>query len=72
MLILGRRTGEKVVLTIPPSPVAQVVTVTMAGIRGRSQGRIGFEATAGVRIDREEVHRRLVANGELPAVPGAA
>jgi carbon storage regulator len=52
MLILTRRVGEKLI-------IGEDVTVTISGVRG-SQVRIGIEAPRDVRVNREEIHQRIL------------
>ncbi|HEY5774680.1 MAG TPA: carbon storage regulator CsrA [Xanthomonadales bacterium] len=52
MLILTRRTGEKLV-------IGENVTVTVLGIKG-NQIRIGIEAPRDVSVNREEIYQRIL------------
>ncbi len=57
MLVLSRNTQEKVVLWAQGT---RVVVQVLAVEGGRV--RLGFEAPAAVRIDREEIDRRKAAD----------
>lgn len=61
MLILTRRTGEKLV-------IGENVTVTVLGIKG-NQIRIGIEAPRDVSVNREEIYQRIL--NEKKALNGA-
>lgn len=61
MLILTRRVGETVM-------IGNDITVTILGVKG-NQVRVGVNAPKEVRVDREEVRERIVA--EERAVGGA-
>lgn len=52
MLVLTRRVGEKLI-------IGENVTVTMLGVKG-TQVRIGIDAPRDVRVDREEIHQRIL------------
>jgi len=52
MLILTRRIGEKLI-------IGDNVTVTVLGVKG-AQVRIGIEAPRDVKVNREEVHQRIL------------
>ena len=52
MLILTRRTGEKLI-------IGEDVTVTMLGVKGR-QVRIGIDAPRDVEVHREEISQRIL------------
>lgn len=52
MLILSRRIGEKLI-------IGENVTVTILAVKG-NQVRIGIDAPRDVRVDREEIHQRIV------------
>lgn len=52
MLILSRRIGEKLI-------IGENVTVTILAVKG-NQVRIGIDAPRDVRVDREEVHQRIL------------
>ena len=53
MLILARRAGETLV-------IGDDVTVTVLGVKG-NQVRIGVNAPKDVRVDREEIRKRIDA-----------
>jgi carbon storage regulator len=52
MLILTRRIGEKLI-------IGENVTVSVLGVKGH-QVRIGIEAPRDVRVNREEIHQRIL------------
>ena len=56
MLILSRRIGEKLI-------IGDNVTVTILAVKG-NQVRIGIEAPRNVRVDREEIHERILKEEE--------
>lgn len=60
MLVLTRRPHEKVFLTMPDGTLIKVSLVEI----DRTKARIGFEANLDVLIDREEVYRFKVTNGQ--------
>jgi carbon storage regulator len=51
MLVLTRKIGEEIIID-------GRIRLTVTGIKG-DRVRIGIEAPLEVRVDREEVHRRL-------------
>lgn len=65
MLILTRRVGETLYITISHEELKKmvesgsgvVITSTVLGVKG-NQVRLGTNAPSGVGIDREEVHER--------------
>ena len=61
MLVLSRKIGEEIIID-------GRIRVTVTGIKG-DKARIGIDAPPDVRVDREEVHRRLCefAEPELSA-----
>ena len=56
MLILSRRISEKLI-------IGENVTVTILAVKG-NQVRIGIDAPRDVRVDREEVHQRIMQEEE--------
>jgi len=56
VLILSRRIGEKLI-------IGDNVTVTILAVKG-NQVRIGIEAPRNVRVDREEIHERIMKEEE--------
>jgi carbon storage regulator len=61
MLVLTRKIGEHIIID-------GCIRVTLTGIRG-GKVKIGIDAPPDVRVDREEIHRRLCefAEPELTA-----
>jgi carbon storage regulator len=61
MLVLSRKEGERLILS-------NGVTIVVVKL-GKHVARIGIDAPADVRIDREEVHllRKDKAEGQKPA-----
>lgn len=57
MLVLGRKPGEFVKLTVPPSTEETVIHVLYAEHRTET-GRIGFEAPQRVRIVRDDARHQ--------------
>ena len=56
MLILSRRIDEKLI-------IGENVTVTILAVKG-NQVRIGIDAPRDVRVDREEIHQRILEEEE--------
>lgn len=52
MLILTRRTGEKLI-------IGENVTVTVLSVKG-NQIRIGIEAPRDISVNREEIYQRIM------------
>lgn len=52
MLVLGRKTGESVVLELPDG---SEIEVSVIEINGRGQVRLGFDAADDVIISRSEL-----------------
>ena len=52
MLLLTRKTGEKII-------IGDNVTVTVLGVKG-NQVRIGIEAPRDVTVNREEIYQRIL------------
>ena len=52
MLILSRRLGEKLI-------IGDDVIVTILGVKG-CQVRIGIDAPSDVRVNREEIYKRIL------------
>jgi sRNA-binding carbon storage regulator CsrA len=58
MFILGRRVGERIIITVPPSSVPREISVRLI-CGGPEKAKLGFEADRNgemIRIDREEIH----------------
>jgi len=55
MLILSRKLGESIIITIPPSTETRNIKLTYVGERGISI-RLGFEASKDIIILREELY----------------
>lgn len=60
MLVLARRLGERVVVTMPDGRLVRVLLVDV----DRGKVRLGFDAPPDVLVDREEVHARREAAKE--------
>jgi carbon storage regulator len=56
MLVLTRRVGEKLV-------IGDNVTVSVLGLKGH-QVRIGIDAPRDVKVNREEIHQRILKKKE--------
>ena len=54
MLVLSRKIGEGVVITVPPSTETRTIRVSLADILGR-RGSFGVEAERDIRIHRDEL-----------------
>jgi carbon storage regulator len=64
MLVLTRTIGQEIIID-------GTIRVTISSIKG-DRVRIGISAPANVRVDREEVHRRLQEFAEsAPIVAGS-
>jgi len=61
MLILTRNVGKAII-------IGGNIRVTIAGLQG-NQVRLGIVAPQGVIIDREEIHQRRVAEGNVQQAP---
>jgi carbon storage regulator len=61
MLILTRNVGKAII-------IGGNIRVTIAGLQG-NQVRLGIVAPQGVIIDREEIHQRRVAEGNVQEPP---
>jgi carbon storage regulator len=60
MLVLTRKVGEEIVID-------ESIRITVTAIKG-GQVRIGITAPPDVRVNREEVHRRLCQDSHAEAV----
>lgn len=56
MLVLSRKVGERIVVG------DGLITITLVHL-GHDKCRIGIEAPKEMRVDREEVHEKVVAEG---------
>lgn len=75
MLVLSRKTGEFLTLTIPPTDVALTVSMLITCVRG-DRVQIGFEAPLAVSIVRNEkltdpVDTRPMYQRQRKAMPAA-
>ena len=64
MLVLSRKSGEEIIMKIPPCDVEQVVTVRVVEVRG-DKTRLGIEAEGWVKVHRKEV-QDAIDRGEVP------
>ncbi len=64
MLVLTRKVQEAVVVG-GTAGIERVLKVTVLEISG-GKVRLGFEADAGVPVNREEVLERILSNGPRP------
>jgi sRNA-binding carbon storage regulator CsrA len=55
-LILTRRVGESITITVPPSDKPTTVEVFLSEIKQKSRARLGFSAAKEVVIMRSEVN----------------
>lgn len=62
MLVLSRKKSERIVITVPPSGVAQTVEVLVIEIRG-DKVRLGAHADRSVIIHRKEVQDAISNEG---------
>jgi len=56
LLILTRKEGQQI-------RIGDDIVITLLGVRG-NQYKIGIDAPRHVSVDREEIHRMKVANGQ--------
>jgi sRNA-binding carbon storage regulator CsrA len=63
MLILSMRTGDDVIITVPPGYRGGELVVTFLGLSA-GHPRIGFTADKSIVIDREKVHKRKIAEAK--------
>jgi carbon storage regulator len=66
MLILTRRIGETLVITLPNG---ETVSVTVLGVKG-NQVRIGTEAPKHIAVNRKEIHERKQRGMPAPKAVG--
>ena len=62
MLVLKRRIGEEIIITVGE----ETIVVKLAYIRGASNIGIGVQASPDVRIDRKEIHDAIQETGFNP------
>jgi carbon storage regulator len=62
VLLLTRRAGEKII-------IGDNVTVSVLGAKG-CQVRIGIEAPRDVKVNRDEIHQRILKEQEASRVIG--
>lgn len=67
MLILTRRTGEEIDITVPGLPP---IVITVLGVKG-NQVRIGVLAPKNVTIDRAEITARKNIEKQMLSDPAA-
>lgn len=60
MLVLTRRPGEELIITLPDG---SLITVAVLGLRG-NQIRLGVEAPKNVAVDRLEIYQRKMMGME--------
>lgn len=63
MLCIGRRVGEEVIITIPPSAEKREIRVMLVESQAH-KARLGFVADRDIVIDRDEIHARKHAKTE--------
>ncbi|MFC1536807.1 carbon storage regulator CsrA [Pseudomonadota bacterium] len=63
MLILTRKSGETIT-------IGDDIQIRVLGVKG-GQVRIGIDAPRSVAVNREEVHARVQAEGDISATPEA-
>ncbi len=61
MLVLSRRKGEKLVITVPPSSTPQQIEVVYLS---KDRGKLGVEAPPEVKVRRGEVKDTNGQNNE--------
>lgn len=54
MLVLSRKQGQTVTVTVPPSDKAQTLVVKLHEIRSYTTAKIGFQADPAIKIERPE------------------
>jgi len=57
MLVLTRKIGEEIIIN-------NDIKIAILDVRGR-EIRIGIEAPKSVKINRKEIHEKMIANGEI-------
>lgn len=70
MLVLSRKLDERIRITVPPSPVPQVIKLLVIEIRGNKVW-LGLEADKSVMMHREEIQQIVDVEGpiEKPCLP---
>lgn len=58
MLVLSRKVGEEIVITVPPSAAPQTIVVRQVEVRN-DRGRIGVTAERTVSVHRREVYEDI-------------
>ena len=65
MLVLTRKSGEKLIVTIPPSAEPREVEITLFETRSGGRARLGIEADRDIGVHRanpEGIPERFVAD----------
>ena len=57
MLVLTRKIGEEIIIN-------NDIKIAILDVRGR-EIRIGIEAPKSVKINRKEIHEKMIASGEI-------
>lgn len=57
MLVVKRKTGQRIVIKVPPSDQEQLIEVAQAGTR-RQPFKIGVEAPEQIKIVRKELEEK--------------
>ena len=68
MLILTRRQAESLKIGAKGDVLEGPVTVTVLGIKG-GQVRIGIEAQRNIRVDRDEIRKRIDRSAVTLTIP---
>lgn len=63
LLTLGRRTNEKIIMTLPDGQLVEITPSAINGFNGKGQVRLQFEAPECVKIDREEIYKAKKQSG---------
>jgi len=62
MLILTRNAGERLIIS---TPAGEEIAIQVVGCRGMV--KLGIEAPKTITVDREEIHRRKIAERQTSA-----